>query len=300
MSAISRASGTSRGEFALRQVRSFETVMCNVRSNARISLPSPNALAIADAGSLKRGRDAMASGDEVVAVKSEQVRLGRTEQMERMYLKMGTVSPFLAGAALAGKPKGQATQNCVGSYVATVAGLKLFPSSWSSTGTADSNAAQSEGPGGDASKQVVRPPGNAGENDKLRPLPFELISRELLADYTLCKQRGDPVTWKKTPVSFANCEGIELLADDEVEACNVLRVPLVDYLHVKHILLSARDKFETFTKRQAQKWYGIDVNKTGKIFDWFVSKNWLLLPPKGKDAPQAMVAVNAKPACHRR
>ncbi|KAJ3389455.1 Transcriptional adapter ada2, partial [Chytriomyces hyalinus] len=229
-----------------------------------------------------------------------------------------------------------------GSYVATGAGPKLFPSSWSSTGaasatrmaaeaadtssaaaapspsfagtrsggpvggsgshssTADANAAQSEGPGGDASKQVVRPPGSAGENDKLRPLPFELISRELLAEYTSCKQRGDPVTWKKTPVTFANCAGIDLLADDEVEACNVLRVPPVDYLHVKHILLSARDKFETFTKRQAQKWYGIDVNKTGKIFDWFVSKNWLLLPPKGKDAPQAMVAVNAKPARRRR
>ncbi|TPX64034.1 hypothetical protein CcCBS67573_g08522 [Chytriomyces confervae] len=44
MSAISRASGTSRGEFALRQVLSFEMVMRNVHSNARISLPSPNAL----------------------------------------------------------------------------------------------------------------------------------------------------------------------------------------------------------------------------------------------------------------
>ncbi|KAI8836530.1 hypothetical protein BJ741DRAFT_533237, partial [Chytriomyces cf. hyalinus JEL632] len=44
MSAISRASGTSRGEFALRQVLSFEMIMRNVHSNARISLPSPNAL----------------------------------------------------------------------------------------------------------------------------------------------------------------------------------------------------------------------------------------------------------------
>ncbi|KAI8842465.1 hypothetical protein BJ741DRAFT_661142 [Chytriomyces cf. hyalinus JEL632] len=244
----------------------------------------------------------------------------------------GAVGGSSSGGVVGRPAEGRKRRKTAGGrHVATGADQKLFPSSWSSTGAASatrmaaeatattsavaapspsvagtssggpvgrlgSHASKSEGPGGE---QVVRPPGTS-DNDKVRPLPFELISRELLDEYTSCKQRGDPVSWKKTPVTFANCAGIEQLADDEVETCNILRVPPVDYIHVKHILLSAREKFGTFTKRQAQKWYGIDVNKTGKIFDWFVSKNWLLLPPKGKDTTQAMVAVNAKPARRRR
>ncbi|KAI8836529.1 hypothetical protein BJ741DRAFT_605828 [Chytriomyces cf. hyalinus JEL632] len=282
---------------------------------------------VPNAASLKRGRDV--AGEEGAQV----VGSGDGDGSGGAGSSKGegaVVSSSVGGVGRQGE-ESKRRKTAGGRYVATGACQKLFPSSWSTTGAASatgmaaqataatsavaapspsvagtssggpvgrsgSHSSKSEGPGGDV---VVRPPGTT-DNDKLRALPFELISKELLADYTSCKQRGDPVTWKKTPVTFANCAGIDLLADDEVEACNTLRVPPVDYLHVKHILLSARDKFETFTKRQAQKWYGIDVNKTGKIFDWFVSKKWLLLPPKGKDAPQAMVADKAKPARRRR
>ncbi|KAJ3290588.1 hypothetical protein HDU79_003116 [Rhizoclosmatium sp. JEL0117] len=125
--------------------------------------------------------------------------------------------------------------------------------------------------------------GTGGPNDKVRPLPFPLIEQELIDDYTQCKDPGDVVTWKKTPISFPeDMEGYSKLAPDEIETCSILRVPPADYIQVKNILLSARKHFDTFTKRQAQKWYGIDVNKTGKIFDWFVSKNWLVVSSKGK------------------
>ncbi|KAI9352161.1 hypothetical protein BDR26DRAFT_1003170 [Obelidium mucronatum] len=127
------------------------------------------------------------------------------------------------------------------------------------------------------------PPTGEGANDKVRPLPFPLIDQELIDDYTQCKEPGDVVTWKKTPISFPeDMEGYSKLAPDEIETCSILRVPPADYIQVKNILLSARKHFDTFTKRQAQKWYGIDVNKTGKIFDWFVSKNWLVVSSKGK------------------
>ncbi|KAJ3031616.1 UNVERIFIED_CONTAM: hypothetical protein HDU68_002219 [Siphonaria sp. JEL0065] len=130
--------------------------------------------------------------------------------------------------------------------------------------------------------KYVMPPGD-GSNDKVRPLPFPLIDQELIDDYTQCKDPGDVVTWKKTPITFPeDMEGYSKLAVDEIETCSILRVPPADYLQVKNILLSARKHFDTFTKRQAQKWYGIDVNKTGKIFDWFVSKNWLAVSSKGK------------------
>ncbi|KAJ3138471.1 hypothetical protein HK100_012675 [Physocladia obscura] len=120
-------------------------------------------------------------------------------------------------------------------------------------------------------------------NDKVRPLPFPLIDQAKVDEYTECKDTGELVSWKKSPISFSeDIDGYSKLAADELETCSILRVPPSDYLQVKVILLSARNHFETFTKRQAQKWYGIDVNKTGKIFDWFVSKNWLLLPSKGK------------------
>ncbi|KAJ3072869.1 hypothetical protein HDU98_002731 [Podochytrium sp. JEL0797] len=124
--------------------------------------------------------------------------------------------------------------------------------------------------------KYVMPAGDG--NDKVRPLPFPLIGQDLIDEYTECKDPGDLVTWKKTPISFSeDMEGYGKLAADEMDTCSILRVPPADYLQVKKILLSARKHFDTFTKRQAQKWYGIDVNKTGKIFDWFVSKNWLLV-----------------------
>ncbi|KAJ3347982.1 hypothetical protein HDU83_001637 [Entophlyctis luteolus] len=131
--------------------------------------------------------------------------------------------------------------------------------------------------------KIVTATGDGNANDKVRPLPFQLITQEQIEEYTQCKDAGEVVSWKKSPISFSSdVDGYSKLADDELETCSILRVPPVDYLQVKHILLSARSHFDTFTKRQAQKWYGIDVNKTGKIFDWFVSKSWLLLPSKGK------------------
>ncbi|KAI8619911.1 hypothetical protein BC830DRAFT_1101868 [Chytriomyces sp. MP71] len=125
-------------------------------------------------------------------------------------------------------------------------------------------------------------PNGEKDNDKSRILPFEIISQGQIEEFTACKERGDTVTWKKTPIQFPeDSEGYSKLDPDEIETCSILRVPPADYLQVKTILLSARAQMTAFTKRQAQKWYGIDVNKTGKIFDWFVSKNWLLLPNKG-------------------
>ncbi|KAI8851819.1 hypothetical protein BC829DRAFT_386093, partial [Chytridium lagenaria] len=55
------------------------------------------------------------------------------------------------------------------------------------------------------------------------------------------------------------------------------------YLSIKQHLLSARYQFGTFKKREAQRLCRVDVNKTGKIFDWFVARGWLENPPAGRN-----------------
>ncbi|KAJ1559033.1 Transcriptional adapter ada2, partial [Cladochytrium tenue] len=85
---------------------------------------------------------------------------------------------------------------------------------------------------------------------------------------------GYVVTWtKNTPLHIPEgSEGYDQLAPDEVQTCSTLRLLPSMYLKIKETLLSARFHRGTFRKRDAQSWCRVDVNKTGKIFDWFLSK----------------------------
>ncbi|KAJ3108458.1 Transcriptional adapter ada2 [Phlyctochytrium planicorne] len=117
--------------------------------------------------------------------------------------------------------------------------------------------------------------------------PITPISPDLVKSYTSIdvKETNYTVTWSKNvPLKISpSDEGYEKLQPDEVTVCSTLRLPPNVYLSIKETLLSARHEKGTFKKREAQRWCRVDVNKTGKIFDWFVAKGWLLLPPPGRN-----------------
>ncbi|KAJ3215764.1 hypothetical protein HDU81_001331, partial [Chytriomyces hyalinus] len=191
-----------------------------------------------NAGSLKRGRDSMADGDEVVS-KNEKVRSGPSRNVNIVNSQgiknngggVGRVggnggesgfgeggSGSGDGASNGGDAGVKRRRTAEGGHVVTGAGPKLFPSSWSSTGATsatrmaaeaaaavNSHCAAIGNPGirlgslsSTDSSGVVKVEGPGAVNEKLRDLPFELISEELLAELTSCKQRGDAVSWKKS------------------------------------------------------------------------------------------------------
>ncbi|KAJ3299470.1 Transcriptional adapter ada2 [Borealophlyctis nickersoniae] len=71
-----------------------------------------------------------------------------------------------------------------------------------------------------------------------------------------------------------------LLTPDELATCSTLRLMPDAYLKIKETLLTAWKEKGPFKKRDAQKLVRVDVNKTGKIYDWFASLGWLPLDGK--------------------
>ncbi|KND02719.1 uncharacterized protein SPPG_01802 [Spizellomyces punctatus DAOM BR117] len=71
------------------------------------------------------------------------------------------------------------------------------------------------------------------------------------------------------------------LTPEELHTCSTLRLLPETYLKIKETLLTAKAERGPFKKRDAQKWCRVDVNKTGKLYDWFVALGWL----EAYDAP---------------
>ncbi|KAJ3204913.1 Structural maintenance of chromosomes protein 2 [Dinochytrium kinnereticum] len=128
-----------------------------------------------------------------------------------------------------------------------------------------------------------------GPKSKFTGPPPTLIAPELMRSYTECeaKDTAYTVTWAKNPpMKMTSAEpGYELLQPDEVYVCNTLRLPPYEYLYIKQILVAARHEKGTYRKREAQSLCNIDVNKTGKVFEWFIAKGWLIEPPPGRNSP---------------
>ncbi|KAJ3321657.1 Transcriptional adapter ada2, partial [Blyttiomyces sp. JEL0837] len=118
--------------------------------------------------------------------------------------------------------------------------------------------------------------------------PVAPVDDEILKAYCVNDKKSNyVVTWTKNiPIPVTpSTPGMSELDSDELRTCEVLRLAPLAYLTIKKTLLSARHHRGTFKKRDAQRWCRVDVNKTGKIFDWFISKGWLISPPPGRSHP---------------
>lgn len=79
-----------------------------------------------------------------------------------------------------------------------------------------------------------------------------------------------------TPMDISACPGVRLLTEDEYIACSLLRIRPALYFHARNTLLhNYHHSVGYFRKSAAQKMLRIDVNKTGKLYDFLVRQNWM-------------------------
>lgn len=79
-----------------------------------------------------------------------------------------------------------------------------------------------------------------------------------------------------TPMDISSCPGVFLLNEDEYIACSLLRIRPALYFHARNTLLhNYHHSVGYFRKSAAQKMLRIDVNKTGKLYDFLVRQNWI-------------------------
>lgn len=77
------------------------------------------------------------------------------------------------------------------------------------------------------------------------------------------------------PLNVSNMEMADQISREEVQICRYVRIPPKAYLNAKTILVEHGSKHGFFKKSAAQKLLHIDVNKTGKLYDYFTAMEWL-------------------------
>ncbi|KAG0380458.1 Transcriptional adapter ada2 [Mortierella sp. AD032] len=77
------------------------------------------------------------------------------------------------------------------------------------------------------------------------------------------------------PLNIQNAEGIHLLTTPEQALCSTLRIFPKSYMIIKEQLLKEHARLGGLKRRQARELIKIDVNKTGKIYDFFVEAGWI-------------------------
>ncbi|KAI8058096.1 hypothetical protein BDF22DRAFT_739499 [Syncephalis plumigaleata] len=96
-----------------------------------------------------------------------------------------------------------------------------------------------------------------------------------------------PVTSQKSmgrkpanPLDITEADGIHLLSIDEQELCSALRILPKPYLVIKETILNEYTRRGTLRRRQARELIKIDVNKTSRIYDFFMKMGWIRAPIK--------------------
>lgn len=160
-----------------------------------------------------------------------------------------------------------------------------------SFGDDDSDAASSSSslgsPGGvNARPTVTRSPAPMGH-----PLPEDTIEpgisqRRDQYEYILSKRRNGP-SRAGMPLDITQAPGASLLDRSEFEVCSVLRLYPLQYFQSRDTLIHNYHQRGFYKKSAAQKMLHIDVNKTGKLYDYFVGRGWM--PNSGAPVDVAMV-----------
>ena len=83
-----------------------------------------------------------------------------------------------------------------------------------------------------------------------------------------------------TPLDLTGCEGVDQLTTSEQALCSTLRLFPRAYMAIKNVLIREAEKRGGLKRRDARSLVRIDVNKLGKIYDFFIAKNWIKVPTK--------------------
>ncbi|KAI9159244.1 Transcriptional adapter ada2 [Blastocladiella emersonii ATCC 22665] len=79
------------------------------------------------------------------------------------------------------------------------------------------------------------------------------------------------------PLNISEAEGVNLLTEREQALCSELRIMPRAFLAIKDNLMAAYATQGRLTRRGARKLVRIDVNKTTRLYDYFIDAQWL--PP---------------------
>ena len=85
-----------------------------------------------------------------------------------------------------------------------------------------------------------------------------------------------------TPLNISHSEGVELLSEKERHLCSILRLYPRLYLSIKDTLIREYLKLGGLKRAQARAAVKIDVNKTSKLYDFFVAAGWIKPPASGE------------------
>lgn len=77
------------------------------------------------------------------------------------------------------------------------------------------------------------------------------------------------------PLNIRDADGVHLLTEDEQILCSTLRILPRPYLVIKDTILKEYAKHGFMKRRQARSLIKIDVNKTSRIYDFFVESGWI-------------------------
>ena len=102
------------------------------------------------------------------------------------------------------------------------------------------------------------------------------LNRERGEDGTNDKKRGSMRgRGGSIPLDLTGAPGAELLTPKEKDLCSELRLLPKHYMVIKDTLIRESFRLGFLDKKSARQMLKIDVNKTGKIYDFFVSCGWV-------------------------
>lgn len=135
-------------------------------------------------------------------------------------------------------------------------------------------------PSGTNSTKIISSSSIPRPSDNSEKFPIILSSEQVmkLADKVYSNYKNYPQNQRhgSTPMDISTCPGVRLLNEDEYISCSLLRIRPALFFHARNTLL--HNFFHSvgyFRKSAAQKMLRIDVNKTGKFYDFLVRQNWL-------------------------
>ncbi|EIW68866.1 hypothetical protein TREMEDRAFT_31549 [Tremella mesenterica DSM 1558] len=136
---------------------------------------------------------------------------------------------------------------------------------------------------------------NAGQHRFLHGTPppgVDPLKRGPQLDHT----RGPPGNVRRSaPLNLANAASLDLLSTEEQSLCSSLRVLPKPYLTIKEMYIRENERRKGQLKRRdARRMMKIDVNKSGRIFDFLVSSGMLILAydPSKRNLRARVEAVN--------
>ncbi|OAD01338.1 Homeodomain-like DNA binding domain-containing transcription factor [Mucor lusitanicus CBS 277.49] len=77
------------------------------------------------------------------------------------------------------------------------------------------------------------------------------------------------------PLNIRDADGVHLLTEEEQVLCSTLRIMPRPYLVIKDTILKEYARLGYLKRRQCRSLIKIDVNKTSRIYDFFVESGWI-------------------------